>query len=71
MNKTKKSKSDFYLFDAICMPKQKDPIFENIARNSMRRNDRKFRSRSTQNLSIIITSVTFENENKSASHSNF
>ena len=35
----------------------------------MRRKDEKFRSRRIQNLSIIITKVRFENENKSASYS--
>ena len=35
----------------------------------MRRKDRKLRSSKIQNRSIIITNVTFENENKSASYS--
>ena len=35
------------------------------------RKDRKFRSSRIQKLSIIITKVTFENENKSASNSSF
>ena len=37
----------------------------------MRRKDIIFGSRRIQNLSIIITKVPFENENKSASNSSF